>query len=84
MSPEAKNLITRLLDVDEKTRLGSGPSGDDDIKAHAFFRGVDWEKLEQRHVEAPPVGDSLSKITMYFGVFLLMELSLFVVYSCSR
>lgn len=61
VSPEAKNLITRLLDVDENTRLGSGPKGDDNIKAHPFFKGVDWEKLEQRHVEPPAVvGDILS------------------------
>lgn len=62
VSPEAKNLITRLLDVDENTRLGSGPKGDDNIKAHPFFKGVDWEKLEQRHVEPPAVvGDNLCK-----------------------
>lgn len=39
MSPKAKSLIRRLLDVNDKTRLGSGPNGAKDIKAHEFFEG---------------------------------------------
>ncbi|XP_072985724.1 uncharacterized protein [Typha latifolia] len=42
LSPEAKNLICRLLcDVDH--RLGSG--GADQIKAHPWFKDIAWEKL---------------------------------------
>jgi hypothetical protein len=39
MSPKARSLIGRLLDVNDKTRLGSGPNGAKDIKAHPFFEG---------------------------------------------
>lgn len=54
-SQEAVDLISRLLDVNDQTRLGSGPTGDDELKAHPFFAGINWEKLEQKHVEPPYV-----------------------------
>ncbi|KAJ6233718.1 ribosomal protein S6 KINASE [Anaeramoeba flamelloides] len=38
-----KDLITKLLNRDPKTRLGSG--GVEEIKNHEFFDGVDWEKI---------------------------------------
>ena len=42
LSPEARDLITRLLcDVD--ARLGTG--GAAEIKAHPFFNGVSWSTL---------------------------------------
>jgi len=53
MSPKAKDLIGRLLDVNDKTRLGSGPAGSKDIKKHPFFEGIDWDLMEQKHVEPP-------------------------------
>ena len=53
ISPEAKDLISKLLDVNPKTRLGSGHNGVKAIKSHIFFKGIDWELLEQKHVEPP-------------------------------
>lgn len=44
LSPEAKDLITKLL-CNVNQRLGSG--GADEIKAHCWFRGVEWDKLYQ-------------------------------------
>lgn len=32
---------------------GSGPTGVDDIKAHSFFRGIDWGKLAKKEIPAP-------------------------------
>ena len=49
------DLISRLLDVNESIRLGSGAGGGDAVKAHAFFRGLDWDKLEHKQVEPPVV-----------------------------
>lgn len=53
MSAEAKDLITKLLDVNEHTRLGSGTDGVKNIKSHSFFKEINWELLEQKHVEPP-------------------------------
>jgi serine/threonine protein kinase len=53
MSPEATDLIGKLLDVNDKTRLGSGPGGVKDIQSHVFFKGIDWDLMEQKHVEPP-------------------------------
>ena len=52
-SPEAKDLISKLLDVNPKTRLGSGPQGGKNIKSHIFFQNMDWDLLEQKHIEPP-------------------------------
>jgi len=53
MSDNAVDIISRLLDVNEKTRLGSGPRGVAEIKEHPFFDNIKWELLEQKHVEPP-------------------------------
>lgn len=57
LSPEAKDLISKLLcNVDQ--RLGT--KGADEIKAHPWFKGIEWDKLYQ--IEAafiPEVNDEL-------------------------
>ena len=53
ISPEAADLIGRLLDTNDVTRLGSGHKGLQDIKSHPFFSSINWEKLEQKHMEPP-------------------------------
>jgi len=51
LSPEAKDMICRLLcDVDH--RLGG--RGGDDIKAHPWFRGVEWDKLYEMEAAFKP------------------------------
>jgi len=50
---EAKDLISKLLDVNPKTRLGSGPHGAKNIKNHPFFKTIDWHRLEQKQIEPP-------------------------------
>ncbi|KQK07171.1 hypothetical protein BRADI_2g33530v3 [Brachypodium distachyon] len=57
LSPEAKDLICRFLcDVDH--RIGSG--GADQIKAHTWFRGVEWDRLyEMDAAFKPQVNDEL-------------------------
>jgi serine/threonine protein kinase len=52
MSDDLKELITRLLDKNPMTRLGS--NGDaDEIVNHPWFTGFDWEKLMKKELEAP-------------------------------
>lgn len=53
LSPDAVDLISKLLDVNDKSRLGSGPNGVNNIKAHSFFREIDWDLLEQKHIDPP-------------------------------
>uniref|UniRef100_A0AAQ5XS89 non-specific serine/threonine protein kinase n=1 Tax=Amphiprion ocellaris TaxID=80972 RepID=A0AAQ5XS89_AMPOC len=42
-----------LLVKDPHKRLGSGPRGAEDIKAHHFFKGLNWADLAQKKVSSP-------------------------------
>lgn len=53
ISPAGQDLITRLLDVNDKTRLGAGINGILDLKRHEFFAGIDWDALEQKQIIPP-------------------------------
>lgn len=50
-SPEAVDLITKLLDVDENTRLGS--QGADSVKSHPWFNTIDWKEVEDHTFPVP-------------------------------
>ncbi|VFQ89775.1 unnamed protein product [Cuscuta campestris] len=51
LSPEAKDLICRLL-CDAEYRLGS--QGAEQIKAHPWFKGVEWDKLYEMDAAFKP------------------------------
>lgn len=70
-SAEARDLIRGLLQRDPAQRLGSRAGGVSDIKAHPFFRGIDWARLESRDVESPfkPKVDSDTDITNFDTTF---------------
>lgn len=53
LSPDAKDLLTRLLRKEPRKRLGVGPNDLAIIKKHRFFRRIDWKKLERRELEPP-------------------------------
>jgi len=55
---EAKDLICALLTIDPEHRLGTGPSGFDDVKQHSFFRDVDWSTLLDRPAVFVPQPDN--------------------------
>ena len=52
-SDDLKDLITRLTIKDPTKRLGCGELGAPDLKAHPFFKDIDWDKLSRRELEAP-------------------------------
>ncbi len=49
MTPEAKDFIDKLLDMNPKKRLGA--SGITEVKKHAFFKDIEWDKIME--MEAP-------------------------------
>ena len=54
LSPDAKDLLTRLLRKEPNKRLGAKGKPDVAImKKHRFFRKIDWVKLEKRELEPP-------------------------------
>ena len=54
LSPDAKDLLTRLLRKEPKKRLGACmPKDIQSIKNHRFFRKIEWAKLERRELEPP-------------------------------
>ena len=54
LGPDAKDLLTRLLRKEPAKRLGGTQAKDlKALKAHRFFRKVDWKKLERRELEPP-------------------------------
>lgn len=54
LSPDAKDLLIRLLRKEPKKRLGACmPKDMQTIKKHRFFRKIDWALLEKRELEPP-------------------------------
>ena len=49
LSPDVRDLLARLLMKDPARRLTKVS----EIKAHPFFRGIDWVKLAARKIEPP-------------------------------
>lgn len=50
-SAETVDLLSKLIDKNDETRLGSGPGDGDEIKTHAFWKSIDWAKLSLKQVE---------------------------------
>lgn len=53
LSPDAKDLLTRLLRKEPRKRLGVGKGDINILKKHRFFKKIDWAKLEARQLEPP-------------------------------
>ena len=59
VSPEAKDLMHRLLCMDPQKRLGSNKddkysSGGEEIRNHAWFQGLNWDTLLQDEAQFVP------------------------------
>lgn len=51
LSPEAQDIIMKLLDRNPARRLGA--NGVEEIKSHPYFRGVNWDDVLSKRIEPP-------------------------------
>jgi len=53
LTPEARDLVRRLMKRQEPLRLGSGPEDAAAVQIHPFFKHVNWEDVVARRLEPP-------------------------------
>jgi len=53
VGPVVKSLLQGLLQRDPNRRLGGGEADAEEVKAHPFLSGIDWESVVQRRVTPP-------------------------------
>lgn len=53
LTPDARDLIRRLMKRQVSQRLGSGPEDAEAIKGHMFFKHTNWEDVLARRLEPP-------------------------------
>ncbi|XP_067640928.1 ribosomal protein S6 kinase 2 beta [Eurosta solidaginis] len=68
LSPEAQSLLRALFKRNPQNRLGAGPNGILDIKAHCFFATIDWLSLERKDVRPPFIPAVSRDDAFYFDV----------------
>lgn len=60
LTPDAQDLLTRLLEKSPAKRIGCGKEGPDELKRHPFFKNINWEKLLAKEIEPPYVPEVMS------------------------
>jgi classical protein kinase C len=53
MPPDSVSILHKLLTRDPAKRLGAGPTDADEIKAHPFFRDINWDDMFHKRVPPP-------------------------------
>ncbi|GAB5373033.1 hypothetical protein AAMO2058_001715200 [Amorphochlora amoebiformis] len=51
VSQEAADIISKLLRLDWKSRMGCGERGAKEVKDHKLFAHIDWKRLEDKDIE---------------------------------
>lgn len=67
MSPSARDLIARLLERSPENRLGAA-DGAREIKAHRFFKDIDWEQVSLRKHPPPSLPENTCNLFKHHGV----------------
>lgn len=62
-TPEAQDLIMKLLTKNPEHRLGCGPDGVEEIKQHPFFNEIDWDMLLLKEMEVPRPPHRMEDVT---------------------
>lgn len=76
MSEEVKDLITKMLEKDPANRIGT-EKGVEEIMAHPWFDGFDFEKLENKELEPPfipKLSESLDDVSNFDDEFTEQEI----------
>ena len=50
---KAKDLLTKLLEIDPDKRLGNGENGWEDVKSHPYFSDVNWDDAYNKKLKPP-------------------------------
>lgn len=50
---ESISFVKGLMEKEPDKRLGSGGNGAEEVMAHAFFDGIDWDDIYNKRVEVP-------------------------------
>lgn len=58
MPPDSVSILHKLLTRDPSKRLGAGPTDAEEVKAHPFFRDINWDDMFNKRV-APPFRPTL-------------------------
>ena len=53
LNEDARDLISQLLIIDPKKRLGSGKGGAEQIKKHPFFEEINWDDIWNKKIIPP-------------------------------
>jgi len=53
---ECQSLCENLLSQSHKDRIGSGPTGSDEVKGHEYFKGIDWDIVAACKIPSPMKG----------------------------
>jgi p70 ribosomal S6 kinase len=61
LTPDARDLIRRLMKRQVSQRLGSGPQDGLEIRSHPFFKNVNWDDVFARRLD-PPIKPILVRI----------------------
>ena len=74
ITDSAKDLVQKLLVINPKHRLGSGPNGTENVKNHPFFDGVDWDLAMKKQLKPPFIPKLKSDTDLrYFDILFTDE-----------